>query len=78
MLKPRSPLDRLTCQQREVVLLVSKGLRNSEIARQLKVSEGAVKYHISRMLVAFGASNRTDLSFEYTAEQDQAPSARRP
>ena len=75
MQTPRSPLTRLSPQQREIVALVSKGFRISEIARHMRISEAAVKYHVSRMMTAFGASNRTELSFEYTVEQEQARSA---
>jgi DNA-binding CsgD family transcriptional regulator len=72
---PRSPLTRLSSRQRELTALVSKGLRNSEIACHMNMSEAAVKYHLSRAMAVFGVSNRTELSFEFTSEQQQARAA---
>jgi DNA-binding NarL/FixJ family response regulator len=40
---------------------MSKGLRNSEIARQLGISERAVKYCISQLMLILDATNRTEL-----------------
>jgi DNA-binding NarL/FixJ family response regulator len=52
----------LTSRQHEVALLVSRGCTNREIADMLAISTNAVKKHVSRVLDAIGASNRTELA----------------
>ncbi len=52
-------LASLTPRQREVLLLVCDGLRNGEIAARLGMTEKTVKAHVSAVLAALGALNRT-------------------
>ncbi|WP_287497901.1 response regulator transcription factor [Pandoraea sp. CB10b_02] len=52
-------LAALTPRQREVLMLVCEGLRNSEIAARLGMTEKTVKAHVSAVLAALGALNRT-------------------
>ena len=47
-------------RQHEVLLLLSKGLSNQEIASQLYISEGTVKRHVHSILASLGAKNRTE------------------
>ena len=54
------PLTSLTPRQMEVLRCVIKGAPNKAIARELAVSEGTVKAHLSAVLQALGASNRTE------------------
>jgi DNA-binding NarL/FixJ family response regulator len=54
------PADPLTVREREVLQLVSQGLSNKLIARELQVSEHTVKFHISSIFAKLGASSRTD------------------
>ena len=52
---------RLTkCHQR-ILLYISKGLHNAEIARQLGLSERTVKGYVSELLLIFDVTNRTEL-----------------
>lgn len=51
----------LTSRQQEVVLLVSQGLSNKEIARRLEISAGTVKVHLRSIFVRLGIRNRTML-----------------
>lgn len=50
----------LTAREREVLELVSQGLSNKLIARQLQISEHTVKFHISSIAAKLGATSRTD------------------
>jgi len=65
---PGCPADRLGSRQREILFLISKGLRNAEIAAQIGVTEATVKYHVSRLLAIFDLTNRTELASEYAVE----------
>ncbi len=48
----------LTPRQREVLQLITEGLSNKAIGRQLGVAEGTVKMHVATILKAIGANNR--------------------
>jgi len=54
------PAEPLTAREREVLELISQGLSNKLIARELQVSEHTVKFHISSIFVKLGASSRTE------------------
>ena len=64
---PNNGLDGLTERQREVLLLLSEGLSNKGIANRLDLSEGTVKLHVSAIMRALGARNRTEAAM--VAEQ---------
>ncbi len=53
---PRSDLSR---RELDVLRLVVGGRRNREIARELEISEGTVKIHVSNILSKLGAGDRT-------------------
>lgn len=57
----RSRGRRLTDRQAAILELVSDGLANKEIARQLGISEQAVKEHVSALLRILAAPNRAAL-----------------
>lgn len=52
----------LTAREREIVALVGGGLRNSEIAKRLFISEVTVKTHLNRIFAKVGARDRVELA----------------
>ena len=53
-----APLDRLTSREKEVFLLLTRGLPNDRIARDLSIAEGTVRIHIGRILGKLGLHDR--------------------
>lgn len=52
----------LTPREHQITTLVSAGLSNKEIARQLYVAEGTVKVHLHNIFQKVRVRNRTALS----------------
>jgi DNA-binding NarL/FixJ family response regulator len=49
----------LSEREREVLVLVGRGLSNAEAAREVHMAEASVKTYVSRMLAKLGLANRT-------------------
>jgi DNA-binding CsgD family transcriptional regulator len=56
----RDPVAALSRREREVMALVSRGVRNAEIAGRLRVSEKTVKNHVNRIFRKLGAGSRVE------------------
>ena len=52
---------RLTQREREIVDLISRGLSNKEVGRQLNLQEGTIKVHLHSMYTKLEVPNRTAL-----------------
>ncbi|MFF3904935.1 AAA family ATPase [Streptomyces sp. NPDC001848] len=55
------PLTELTAQQRQIVRMAARGLRNREIAEQLKLSPRTVSSHLYNVYPKLGISSRNQL-----------------
>jgi DNA-binding CsgD family transcriptional regulator len=69
---PRGPREstrdnqyHLTAREVEVAVLVSQGMRDSEIAKRLFLSEKTVNHHVSAILHKLGVSSRTQAAAQF-------------
>jgi DNA-binding NarL/FixJ family response regulator len=53
--------SQLTRRERDIVGAVRRGLRNSEVADELGITEGTVKRHLSNIFAKTGVNDRTAL-----------------
>jgi non-specific serine/threonine protein kinase len=56
------PTERLTTREREVALLVGRGLTNRRIAKELSISERTVEKHIGKIFKKLGFSSRAQIA----------------
>jgi DNA-binding NarL/FixJ family response regulator len=70
----RKPPDGLTVREAEVLMLLASGLSNTEIARQLYLSNATVKTHINRIFAKTGARDRAQ-AVRYAYQHGLAPPA---
>ncbi len=65
--------DRLTDRELDVLRLVTVGMRNKEIAAQLRISGNTVKFHLGNILGKLHATSRTELAARALREGLVAP-----
>jgi DNA-binding NarL/FixJ family response regulator len=59
-LAERQSRSDLSSREQDVLLMISKGLTNKEIARVLSISQFTVRNHVNHILEKLGASDRTE------------------
>jgi DNA-binding NarL/FixJ family response regulator len=55
-------VEQLSAREREVLLLLARGLRDKEIAKSLGISPATAKNHVKHILAKLGAKNRLEAS----------------
>jgi len=55
------PLESFSYKERQIIILISQGLKNREIANSLAISEQTVKSHLNRIFRKGKVSRRTQL-----------------
>ena len=55
-------IERLTRREREVALLVARGLTNRQIAQELSVSRSTANNHVARILRKLGLHSRAQIA----------------
>ena len=60
MLKESPPVPELTDRQREILLSMSRGLTDADIAKQLNLTPNSVREHITTIFNKLGAANKTE------------------
>lgn len=68
-----SAMIALTPRQREIARLIARGLRNSEIARALSVSDKTVENHVSEILRRLGRRSRAGIAGLAAAGESSLP-----
>nr|UYF26247.1 response regulator transcription factor [Nocardiopsis sp. CMB-M0232] len=59
--RPSAALDAVTQRESDVLILIARGLSNTEIGARLHLSHGTVKTHVGSLLRKLGAANRAQL-----------------
>jgi DNA-binding NarL/FixJ family response regulator len=56
------PADELTARERDVAVLVARGLSNRDIGRALYIGERTVETHVGNILGKLGYTSRTQIA----------------
>ncbi|PPQ20940.1 regulatory protein, luxR family [Bradyrhizobium shewense] len=73
----RDPQDSITPtpRERELMMLIARGMQNKNIAYELKISENTVRAHIGNIMRKYRLSNRTQIAIVFALHA--APSSLR-
>ena len=55
--------DALTARERDILVMISRGLSNKRIARDLNISPETVKSHVKRIFLKLAVSTRAEAAF---------------
>jgi len=67
----RDLIDKLTVRERQITSLISEGISNKAISRQLNLTEGTVKIHLHNIYSKLEVPNRTALTTLAIAYQSE-------
>jgi two-component system nitrate/nitrite response regulator NarL len=73
--RPPQTASGLTSREAEIARLVSRGLHNKEIARELHLSEGTVKMHLHHVYEKLQLAGRMQLALSITGERARMPAS---
>ena len=76
--RSKCPVGALTARERQIALLVSDGMSNKHLARQLDLAEGTVKLHLHNIYEKLCLRNRTELTALAIAHREQLSAAAPP
>ncbi|MFG2129285.1 ATP-binding protein [Streptomyces sp. NPDC048751] len=71
--EPAADADPLSRREREVALLVARGMSNRRIAAELVLSPRTVDGHVEHILAKLGFRSRTEIAAWVAAHKDQVP-----
>ena len=60
LIKASPPVPELTERQREILLSMSRGLTDADIAVQLALTHSGIREHVSAIYAKLGAANRAE------------------
>ncbi|MFE2246126.1 response regulator [Streptomyces lavendulae] len=60
--EPRTAADPLTAREREIALLVARGLTNAEVGAELFISPGTAKTHVANIQAKLAVRNRVGIA----------------
>jgi DNA-binding NarL/FixJ family response regulator len=63
---------RLSPREREVALLVARGLTNKEVGHELHLAVGTVKQHVHNIFLKLGTRRRQTLTYVVSIERRSA------
>lgn len=61
---PGAPAHQITPREREILVLLARGLSNGAIAKRLYISGTTVKFHVGNVMRKLGATRRAEAVYE--------------
>ncbi|GLR92288.1 LuxR C-terminal-related transcriptional regulator [Bradyrhizobium sp. CB82] len=57
-----------TPRERELMMLIARGMQNKNIACELQISENTVRAHVSNIIRKYNLQNRTQIAVIYALQ----------